>query len=51
MKQLKEDATFEAQIHGMKMKAPMEVQEFDKKSDKALTNLAEKRYQEMLDKE
>ena len=47
--QKKNDAEFQAGIHGAKLKEGMTVQKFDKKTDAALSSYSEQRYKKMME--
>jgi hypothetical protein len=49
-RQIKVDRSFTAQLHNKKLKATLERQTFKKKDDKKMSEYAEKRYQEMMEK-
>jgi hypothetical protein len=41
------DKAFEAKLHGFKMRAPIAAQEWDEADDKRLTDLANRRFEQM----
>ena len=41
------DQAFEAKLHGFKMRAPLDIQEWDEDDDKRLSDLANRQYEAM----
>jgi len=45
--ELLQEAQFEAKLHGFKMSAPIRIQKWSKEDDKRMSELANKRFEEM----